>query len=93
MVIGDFNVKVRHHKGGDGDTISGHGLGKQNVAGERLVEFCDGNNMGVMNTWFEQPKRRYYTWTSPDGKHAFLPYPDIPLICYLTLFSIKLAKD
>src|SRR5678815_4382393 len=22
-----------------------------------------------MNTWFEQPKRRLYTWTSPDGKH------------------------
>jgi len=69
MVIGDFNAKVGHHKGGDGDTIGRHGLGKQNEAGERLVEFCEGNNMGIMNTWFEQPKRRLYTWTSPDGKH------------------------
>jgi len=34
MVIGDFNAKVRHHKGGDGDTIGRHGLGKQNEAGE-----------------------------------------------------------
>ena len=49
--------------------IGGHGLGKQNEAGERLVEFCEGNNMGIMNTWFEQPKRRLYTWTSPGGKH------------------------
>src|SRR6218665_1449914 len=67
MVIGDFNAKVG--QGGDGDTIGGHGLGKQNEAGERLVEFCEGNNLGIMNTWFKQPKRRLYTWTSPDGKH------------------------
>ena len=52
-----------------GDTKGGHGLGIQNEAGERLIEFCDGNNLGIMNTWFEQPKRRLYTWTSPDGKH------------------------
>src|SRR6218665_1232223 len=49
--------------------IGGHGLGTQNEVGERLVEFCDGNNMGIMNTWFEQQKRRLYTWTSPDGNH------------------------
>jgi len=59
MVIGDFNAKVGHHQGGDGDTIGGHGLGKQNEAGERLVEFCEGNNLGIMNTWFEQPKKDY----------------------------------
>jgi len=69
MVIGDFNAKVGKHTGGEGDTIGGHGLGEQNEAGERLVEFCDGNSLGIMNTWFEQPKRRLYTWTTPDGKH------------------------
>src|SRR6218665_2778175 len=66
MVIGDVNVKVGHHQGGDGDTEGGHGLAKQNEAGERLIEFCEGYNLGIMNTWFEQPKRRLYTWTSPD---------------------------
>ena len=69
VIIGDFNAKVGQHKGGDGDSMGGHGLGKQNEAGERLVEFCEGNNMGIMNTWFQQPKRRLYTWTSPDGKY------------------------
>ena len=34
--------------------MDGHGLGIQNEAGERLVEFCDGNNLGIMNTWFER---------------------------------------
>ena len=75
MVIGDFNAKIGHNLvGGDGDTIGGHGLGKQNEAGERLVEFGEGNNLGIMNTLFEQPKRRLYTWTSPDGKHFFKDY-------------------
>ena len=69
VVIGDFNAKVGKHTGGKGDTIGGHGLGEQNEAGERLVEFCDGNSLRIMNTWFEQPKRRLYTWTTPDGKH------------------------
>jgi len=50
MVIGDFNAKVRHHSGEDGDMIGGHGLGIQNEAGKRLVEFCDGNNLGIINT-------------------------------------------
>ena len=26
IIIGDFNAKVGHHQGGDGDTIGGHGL-------------------------------------------------------------------
>ena len=26
--------------------------------------------MSIMNTWFEQPKRRVYKWTSPDRKHS-----------------------
>jgi len=43
-------------------------IGEENEA-ERLTEFCDGNNMGIMTTWFEQPKRRLYTWRSSDGKH------------------------
>ena len=69
VIIGDFNAKVGQRIGGNKGTMGDHGLGKQNEAGERLIEFCDGNNMSIMNTWFEQPKRRLYTWTSPDGKH------------------------
>src|SRR6218665_2511387 len=56
MVIGDFNAKVGDHNGGVGDTICGHGLGIQNEARERIIESCDGNNLKIMNTWFEQSK-------------------------------------
>src|ERR1700733_11359088 len=69
VIIGDFNAKGGTEKGGNRGTMGDYGLGEQNEAGERLIEFCYGNSMSIMNTWFEQPKRRLYTWTSPDGKH------------------------
>ena len=37
------------------------GLGVQNEAGQRLVEFCQENALVIANT--------LYTWTSPDGQH------------------------
>uniref|UniRef100_A0A3B3TC35 Endonuclease/exonuclease/phosphatase domain-containing protein n=1 Tax=Paramormyrops kingsleyae TaxID=1676925 RepID=A0A3B3TC35_9TELE len=45
------------------------GFGVQNEAGHRLVEFCQENTMVIENTLFQQPKRRRYTWTTPDGQH------------------------
>ena len=45
------------------------GLGVQNEAGQRLIEFCQENGLVITNTLFQQHKRRLYTWTSPDGRH------------------------
>ena len=45
------------------------GLGVQNEAGQRLIEFCQRNALVIANTVFQQHKRRLYTWTSPDGQH------------------------
>ena len=42
------------------------GLGVQNEAGQRLMEFCQENALVIANTLFQQHKRRLYTWTSPD---------------------------
>ena len=44
------------------------GLGIQNEAGQRLIEFCQENVLVIANTLFQQHKR-LYTWTSPDGQH------------------------
>ena len=67
FVIGDWNAKVGSQE------ISGvtgkFGLGVQNEAGQRLIEFCQENALVIANTLFQQPKRRLYTWTSPDGQH------------------------
>ena len=67
FIIGDWNAKV-----GSQETpgVTGKfGLGVQNEAGQRLVEFCQENALVIANTLFQQHKRRLYTWTSPDGQH------------------------
>ena len=48
------------------------GLGVQNEAGQRLIEFCQENALVIANTLFQQHKRRLYTWTSPGGQHRNL---------------------
>ena len=67
FIIGDWNAKV-----GSQDTpgVAGKfGLGIQNEAGQKLIEFCQENTPVIENTHFQQHKRRLYTWTSPDGQH------------------------
>ena len=67
FVIGDWNAKV-----GSQETpgVTGKfGLGVQNEAGQRLIEFCQENALVIADTLFQQHKRRLYTWTSPDGQH------------------------
>ena len=44
------------------------GLGVQNEAVQRLIEFCQENTLVIANTHFQQHKRRLYT-SSPDGQH------------------------
>ena len=45
------------------------GLGVQNEAGQKLIEFCQENALVIADTLFQQHRRRLYTWTSPDGQH------------------------
>ena len=40
-----------------------------NEAGRRITEFRQENMLVVTNTIFQQPKRRLYTWMSPDGQY------------------------
>ena len=67
FIIGDWNAKV-----GSQETpgLTGKfGLGVQNEAGQRLIEFCHENALVIANTLFQQHKRRLYTRTSPDGQY------------------------
>ena len=67
FIIGDWNIKVGSQ--GIPGVIGKFGLGVQNVAGQKLTEFCQENTLVIANTLFQQHKRRLYTWTSPDGQH------------------------
>ena len=61
FIIGDWNAKVGSQEtpGATGK----FGLGVQNEAGQRLVEFFQENALVIANTLFPQHKRRLYTWT------------------------------
>ena len=50
-------------------TKSRTGLGVQNEAGQRLIEFCQENVLVIASTLFQQHKIRLYAWTTPDGQH------------------------
>ena len=67
FIIGDWDVKVGSQET-PGETGK-FGLGMQNEAGQRPIEFCQENALVIANTLFQQHKRRLYTWTSPDGPH------------------------
>ena len=67
LFIGDWNAKVESQ---ETPGVTGKfGLGVQNEAGQRLIEFCQENALVIAYTLSQQHKRRLYTWTSLDGQH------------------------
>ena len=61
FIIGDWNAKV-----GSQETpgVTGKfGLGVQDEAGQRLIEFCQEYAPAIANTVFQQHRRSSYTWT------------------------------
>ena len=67
FIIGDWNAKVGSQE--TSGVTGKFGLGVQNEAGQRLIEFCKENALVIANTLFQQHKRRLYTWKLPDGQH------------------------
>ena len=67
FIIKDWNVKVGSQ---EIPGVTGKfGLGVQNEARTRLIEFFQENALVIASTLFQQHKRRLYTWTSPDGQY------------------------
>ena len=67
FIIGDWNAKAGSQEIPE---VTGRiGLGVQNEAEQRPIEFCQENTLVIANTFFQQHKRRFYTRTSPDGQY------------------------
>ena len=65
FIIGDWNAKVGSQ---EIPQITGKfGLGVQNEAGQRLMEFCQKNTLVIANTLSQEYKKQLDIWTSPDG--------------------------
>ena len=67
FMIGDWNAEVGSQE--TSGVTGKFGLGVQNEAGQRLIEFCEENALVIANTLLQQHKRRFYTWTSTDGQY------------------------
>ena len=58
FIIGDWNAKVGRQ---ETPGVTGKfGLGAQNEAGQRLIEFCQENVLVIASTLFQQHKRRLH---------------------------------
>ena len=55
FIIGDWNANV-----GTQEIPGVFGLGVQNEAGQRPIEFCQENALVIANTLFQQHKRRLH---------------------------------
>ena len=63
FIIGDWNAKVGSQ---EIPGVTGKfGLGVQNKAGQRLIEFWQKNTLVIANTLFQQHKRRLPRWSTP----------------------------
>ena len=56
FIIGDWNAKVGSQE--TPGVTDKFGLGVQNEAGQRIIEFCQENTLVIANTLFQQQKRR-----------------------------------
>ena len=67
FITGDWNAKVGSQEipGVTGKS----GLGVQNEAGQRQIEFCQENTLVIPNTLLQQHKKGLYRWTSPEGQY------------------------
>ena len=89
FIIGDWNAKVGSQEiPGATDKF---GLGVQNEAGQRLIEFCQENTLVMANTLFQQHKRSLYTGTSPHDQYQ--NQIDIYIYMLFHIFSIWFTME
>ena len=74
IVMGDFNAKVGKENNTWNGIIGHHGYGVMNERGERLLQFCLLNKLGIMNTWFEHKDAHKWTWAAPVKTALVVPW-------------------
>lgn len=90
IVMGDFNAKIG--KGSFEGIVGPYGLGTRNERGDRLVQFCQEEDMKITNTWFQLPSRRLYTWKSPADQPQNIIRNQIDFILINKRFSTTVKK-
>ena len=68
IVMGDLNAKVAIDNMYCERAMGKHGCGTRNENGERLVDFCNVNNLVIGGTLFPHQDIHKLTWRSPNGR-------------------------
>lgn len=71
IVMGDMNAKIGQTTIIEDDLkqiIGSFGLGIRNELGDRMLQFCQKQNLTIVNTLFRHHNRRLYTWKSPGNR-------------------------
>ena len=67
FIIEDWNAKVESQE--TPEVTGKFGLGVQNEAGQRLIDFCEENALVIANTLFQQHNKRLHMditrWSTP----------------------------
>ena len=66
VIMGDLNAQIGKILGQE-TSVGNHGIGTRNGRGQMLVEFAEARSLHIMNTFFEKPKYKKWTWKSPTG--------------------------
>ena len=65
---GEFNAIVVQDRY---ESVVGNcGVAVKNEHGKKWMEWCQQNDLVVLNTWLKQHPRRLWTWKSPDVKES-----------------------
>lgn len=72
IILGDLNAKIGQATTTEDSLkqiLGPFGLGTRNARGERMLQFCQEQNLAVANTLFQNHNRRLYTWKSPGDRY------------------------
>ena len=68
LLMGDFNARVGKLNVGKERFMGKEGIGEISANGEKLVDFCEENDLVIGGTLFMHRDIHKLTWTSPDGR-------------------------
>jgi len=61
-IMGDLNGHVGVTREGYESCLGHFGVGNRNVEDQQILDFCNRNNLRVMNTYFQHQESHKYSW-------------------------------
>ena len=95
VMLVDFNARVGVFNPADGlwrGTIGRHGIAERNHGGEESLQFCESNQLMVMNTCFQKKPVHLASWMYPATKRCHMINFVVMRTCQRDVQVIRGAK-